>query len=301
MDHRDDQDSGIVRRPQGSLSRMPGRHFSMLDPWLELEEMRRRMDALVGQFFGIDSPGVYGRQEEGPSLSETGAEPEVDVYESDDAFTIHAALPGVNPQDIWIEATQNSIQLTAEGHSPFRPEAPVQAAGQPPQWPHTQHRQSRYSRIHRFQFAYALPSEIDADAVKAGFHNGLLELHLPKLRPAGHRSVPIPIHADDSDSGAAWMAAEVSAARNVMPASTLAMHEGDPTAKMGMAYTPSGSEDHTTKAQSVGRQADTEHQKRQNNRDAGSVTTEQTSPLEPPAEAGAKSGKRTGGKTANKS
>ncbi len=70
---------------------------------------------------------------------------------------------------------------------------------------------------------------------------------------------------------------------------------------MGMAYTPSGSEDHTTKAQSVGRQADTEHQKQQNNRDVSSVTTGQTNPLEPPAEAGAKAGKRAGGKTANKS
>jgi hypothetical protein len=45
--------------------------------------------------------------------------------------------------------------------------------------------------------AYTLPEEIDPNAVRANFRNGMLELHLPKAQPQTSQSVSVPITAGE--------------------------------------------------------------------------------------------------------
>ncbi|HZT40945.1 MAG TPA: Hsp20/alpha crystallin family protein [Chthonomonadaceae bacterium] len=229
MLRRNNQGGGLMRRPQGTLARPYG--FGAMggwDPWSEMEEMQRRMDDLFSNFFGTPAfsmPSGFG-------MAGLEAEPDVDVMENDKEYTIRAALPGIEPQDIHVEATENSITLWAESRAPFEgqdqqsnmqdqgQQVNVQGAtqstpgqttagqtgtsqlsnqtqsstGQSSQQPHTVHRQGRYSRVTRFQFAYTFPNEFDPNNVQANFKNGMLELHLPKRQPTTNR-VPISIQA----------------------------------------------------------------------------------------------------------
>jgi len=215
-----------------------------------MEEMHRQMDNLFSRAFGISLPQITPMR--GTAFGGEDTEPDVDVYENDNEFVIHAFLPGVDQNDINVQATQNSISLWAETRSPFEQQnqggqagdtgqtgsqqgdganrgwAPDNQAtgtqanqtgagqanqaggGQSNQWgsgqanqPHTQHRQSRYSKYNRFQFSYTFPEEIQPDHVRAQFKNGRLELHLPKMQKAqSSGAVRIPITSGSSEMGA---------------------------------------------------------------------------------------------------
>ena len=205
MLNRDNQ-GGIMRRQQSSSPRpYGGQDVMRWEPFREMEEMHRRMDDLFSQAFGISFPTM--NMPRGISSEGADTEPDVDIYENDSEFIIHAFLPGVNQDDIQVHATDSSISLSAETRSPFenqdqQPDCGPQATGntgdgqqgtakasQDQNAPHTQHRQSRYSRYNRYQFAYTLPEEIKPNEVKAQFRNGRLELHLPKMHRAQQTGV----------------------------------------------------------------------------------------------------------------
>jgi HSP20 family molecular chaperone IbpA len=114
----------IVRRPQQNMMMRPG--FSGLpfyggyDPFRELETMQRQMDDLFARVFGPGLSDYYNQQGQAAGSQQTfGAEPDVDIYENNNEFIIHAALPGISQDDIQIQATENAIILTAESRSPF--------------------------------------------------------------------------------------------------------------------------------------------------------------------------------------
>jgi HSP20 family protein len=174
-----------------------------MDPWSEMENMRRRMDDLFSSFFGpgLALPGSQWLSEQGG-----GPEPDVDVFENDQEYIVHAALPGFKPEDIHVEATNDSIRLSAEYRSPWdenRPENAGQGEGADAQ-NLKQHRQSRFSRQGSFQFNYSFPQELRAEDVRADFNNGRLELHLPKAQPdsSANRPRQIPVTTGGTSTGA---------------------------------------------------------------------------------------------------
>jgi HSP20 family protein len=226
-----------------------------------MEEMRRHMDALFGNMFGFDLPDLFGRRVpiSAERRTEIGMEPDVDIYEHDNEFVIQAALPGINPQDIQVEATENGITLSAESQSGS--EMPTQEqteTSQTGQRPPIQHRQSRYSSQSRFYFSYQLPTEIKPNEVRAEFRNGMLELHLPKSQPQTSKAIPVTIHSEGKAQGRP----------------TDQTREGAPTSKMGQSYAPSAGEDHTTQAQTVGERIEG-HQRRD---ETASTAIGQTNP-----------------------
>src|ERR1051326_1082357 len=118
MTNRDDRGGTLTRRPEGTLSRQDGNRFQFGNPWRDMEEMQRRMDALFSRVFGIGLPDI-GWERRGWEGNQQSAEPDVDVFENNDEYVIHAALPGVNPDDIQVQATNTSIMVTARSRSPF--------------------------------------------------------------------------------------------------------------------------------------------------------------------------------------
>jgi len=233
-----DNRGGLTRRPQQGNAIRPygsGTGTGQWHPFHEMEEMHRRMDDLFSQVFGVTLPDLAAPRWGGPA--NTDSEPDVDIYENDNEFIIHAFLPGVDQNDIDIQATETTISLVAETRSPFdqqnQQNQQTQSAGnqgaqdqsaqqgsgtttagggstttsgasgseQARPQPHTQHRQSRYSRYNRFQFAYTLPEEIRPNDVRAQFRNGRLELHLPKMQKAQQAgTVRIPISGAQQSS-----------------------------------------------------------------------------------------------------
>jgi HSP20 family protein len=258
-----------------------------------MQEMRRRMDAMFSRFFGYDFPEAYGRGRWGGEMTGASAEPDADIFENDKEFIIQAALPGVNPEDIHVEATEDSIALSAETRTSYNPseqqgQAPTQgqqgttSGTAQNQRPPTQLQQSRYSSMSRFQCSYTLPGQIKPDEVHASFRNGMLELHLPKLQPTQNRSVPVSIQVEGGAQPSSQTTGSPSWQAGTSGAPT---QEGHPGQKMGPSYTPSGAEDHATRAQNI------EAHQRRNETDA--------TPTPPPTSPGttAATSKKTAGGT----
>jgi len=213
MYNRENQSNALTRKSQNNLSRSNDSDWQWRhDPWQEMQDMQRRVDQLFSRVFGQGWPALTMPSGAMSPMSAMGiAEPDIDISESESEYTLQAALPGIAPDDIDIQATEDSIRVTANSHAsqPSQPqnEAPPEnrkdgkgtsgdaAAAKPSPEQTTQHRQAQFSRVNRFEFAYTLPEEIRPNDVRANFRHGVLELHLPKAKPdtSRNRAVSIPI------------------------------------------------------------------------------------------------------------
>src|SRR5690242_6203219 len=88
--------------PHASLAPEPQPLVPQGDPWQELEEMHRRMEALLNRTFGFDPKGFHrsGLREAGESGGVRGIEPDIDIFENEREFLLYVALPGINPHEI---------------------------------------------------------------------------------------------------------------------------------------------------------------------------------------------------------
>lgn len=106
--------------------------------------------------------------------------PKIDVRASDQEIVISAELPGFDEQEIDVSLEDGVLTIRAE-HAESEE---VEEAGD-----------VRHREIYRGSFARSmrLPAEVDADAVKAAYRNGILTVTLP-LPPEAQpqtRSVPV--------------------------------------------------------------------------------------------------------------
>jgi HSP20 family protein len=202
----------------------------------EIDEIRRRFDLLAVRL--TEQLPTATAASEG-----AGSEPEMDVYENDQEFLIHAAVPGATPQSIRVEATPHSVILTAETPAGL----PNTVAGHGEL---KRHRRSRHSGHDHYHFVYTLHAPVAPQAVRALFRHGIVEIHLPKVHSA-YTAVAVPIILHQDSAGPASPHGEPYG----MPGTDVAVvaaHEGSPGRKLGAAYVPSANEDHATKARSIG-------------------------------------------------
>lgn len=108
-----------------------------------------------------------------------GWAPRVDVSENDKAFVIKAEIPGVNKDDVNVSLENGVLTLQGERR---------------------QEREEKGWRFHRVERAYGhfmrsftLPGNVDASQLKASFHNGLLEVDLPKLEQSPAEALQVPV------------------------------------------------------------------------------------------------------------
>jgi HSP20 family protein len=103
--------------------------------------------------------------------------PAVDVHEETDKFVVHADLPGVKPADIEITADKGVLSLRGTRNFEQKQE------------------DGRYSRVERvsgkFTRSFTLPENVQADAIKASFKDGVLELTIPKVAKVEPRRIEI--------------------------------------------------------------------------------------------------------------
>jgi len=91
--------------------------------------------------------------------------PDVDILEREDAFVIHADLPGANEESVDIRLEKGV--LTLDAHPAYEPEDEQNAL-------HLEYRAGSYHRQFR------ISEKIDAAAVSGKMKDGVLELVLPK-------------------------------------------------------------------------------------------------------------------------
>jgi HSP20 family protein len=116
----------------------------------------------------------------GSELSVDGGwAPRVDISESDNAFVIRAEIPGVEKDDVKVSLDGGVLTLQGERQ---------------------QQREQKGWRFHRversyghFMRSFTLPDNVDEQHLKASFHNGMLEVELPKLEQASSQPVEVPV------------------------------------------------------------------------------------------------------------
>lgn len=96
----------------------------------------------------------------------------IDVHENDAAFEITADTPGFAPENLKVELQDNMISITGE-RKDERQEKDKDGKLV---------RQER--RMNRFFRSFALPDNVNVEAVKASLDKGVLKLTIPKLEPA---------------------------------------------------------------------------------------------------------------------
>jgi HSP20 family protein len=142
------------------------------NPLREMAAMQNAMDRLFDEAWRNWQP-IYG---------ETGANTlAVDVHETDQAYIVTTALPGVQGDNINIRL-HNDL-LTIEGEIP---QPTVENA-----------RSLTQERIYgRFTRTLRLPQPVNRDAVEAHFENGVLTLTLTKAAEAQPRQIPVKVQSN---------------------------------------------------------------------------------------------------------
>ncbi|MBM3505085.1 MAG: Hsp20/alpha crystallin family protein [Alphaproteobacteria bacterium] len=125
-----------------------------------IDSFQREVDALFDNFFR----GWPTSTTAGPAAL---AAPKVDVSETAAAFVVTAEMPGLTEKDFAVEVVENV--LTIKGEKKAEAE---KAEGE--------YRWSERS-YGRFERAFTLPPNVDADRAEAIYANGVLTLTLPKV------------------------------------------------------------------------------------------------------------------------
>ncbi len=143
----------IVRRPS---------------PFGELVSLRQAMDRLFEDSYV--RPGNWGREAEGSLLP-------LDIYRTDDALVVRAALPGIKPDDVQVTVEGDTLTVSGE----FKDERESNERGY------------LFRELQRGHFSRTvqLPGDVAADRAEAHYDNGVLTLTLPKREEAKPRQIRI--------------------------------------------------------------------------------------------------------------
>jgi HSP20 family protein len=144
----------------------------MLTPWKEKEmyafpTLRNEFKALYDRFFhGFPTPFE-------PNL-EMNRYWNLEVKDLEKEVFVRAEIPGFEPADLNVELKANGLFIKAEKKF----ETEVKEKGY-------EYAERNYERF------VALPAEIEVAKVAATYHNGVLEIHLPKTKEAKGYRIPI--------------------------------------------------------------------------------------------------------------
>jgi HSP20 family protein len=109
---------------------------------------------------------------------DTMARVKVDVTEKNGAYLVHAELPGVKKEDIQLSIDGAQVTLSAE----------IKREKDAKEGERVLHTERVYGKVSR---SFTLPQEIDDEAAKAKFADGVLELTLPKKAAAQRKQITI--------------------------------------------------------------------------------------------------------------
>ncbi|RUR73777.1 Hsp20/alpha crystallin family protein [Chlorogloeopsis fritschii PCC 9212] len=139
------------------------------EPLREIETLHRDMNRLFDRLLSSDGG-------EGVGLSFV---PAAEMEETNDAIHLKLEVPGLEPKDINVEVTAESVSISGERKSETR----IEDNG-------ITRSEFRYGRFER---VIPLPSHIQNDKVHAEYKNGILSLTLPKAEEEKHKVVKVNI------------------------------------------------------------------------------------------------------------
>ncbi len=142
------------------------------NPVPELNTSQRQMNRLFDNFFSL-TPWEHIDQ---PLKAWS---PLVDIREDDDAYFVHAELPGIKKEDVKITMNNNTLTLRGEKKHEF------------------EKKDSNYHHFERsygnFERTFTLPSTVKIDKIDATYTDGILTIVLPKTEDAKPREIQVKV------------------------------------------------------------------------------------------------------------
>jgi len=105
--------------------------------------------------------------------------PPVDVEETSEAYVLRVDLPGVDPKDVKVTLTGDTLTLRGERKREAR-----EAEG-------SMHRTERV--VGTFERSFVLGTPVRGDQVKASYRDGVLEIRVPKADEARAREIEVKV------------------------------------------------------------------------------------------------------------
>jgi HSP20 family protein len=134
------------------------------DPFAALLALQRALDArLESDWMGGGTAGV-------------GGYPPINIFQQGHDFVAVIELPGVNKNDLQIEAKERSIRVWGKKTVKYDQEASV-------------HRRERLSGA--FDRTISLPLQIDANSIRAEYRDGVLALFIPRHESEKPRTITV--------------------------------------------------------------------------------------------------------------
>jgi len=115
-------------------------------------------------------------------LTGRGWNPSVDIYEEDGAIVVKAEAPGLTKDDITVEVHDGALTIKGEKKEEKEEKGKL------------------FYRTERsygcFQRTFTLPENVDSEAIKAAYRNGVLELRIPKVEEKKPEAKKIEVTTD---------------------------------------------------------------------------------------------------------
>ena len=134
------------------------------DPFEALLAIQRALDAQkASDWMGSRTTGI-------------GSFPPINIFQHNDDFVAIVELPGVDKNNLEIEAKENTIRISGQKAIKYDEGASI-------------HRRERVWGV--FDRTLSVPIQIDPDAVKAEYHDGVLALFIPRAESDKPRTIKI--------------------------------------------------------------------------------------------------------------
>jgi HSP20 family protein len=134
------------------------------DPFEALLAIQRALDAQkASDWMGSRTTGI-------------GSFPPINIFQHNDDFVAIVELPGVDKNDLEIEAKENTIRISGQKAIKYDEGASI-------------HRRERVWGV--FDRTLSVPIQIDPDAVKAEYRDGVLALFIPRAESDKPRTIKI--------------------------------------------------------------------------------------------------------------
>jgi len=144
--------------------------------WRPFEDLMNITDELhrfFEDFFGERLP-VRRSSEESPAWI-----PRVDIAETDDEIIVRADIPGMEKDEIKVTLSDNILTISGEKKI------------------ERDEKRENYHRVERvfgsFSRSFYIPTNVEADKIKASYKNGVLEVVLPKKESAKPKEIPVEV------------------------------------------------------------------------------------------------------------
>ena len=137
---------------------------SFRDPFEALFTLQRALDArIASDWIGRGTAAI-------------GSFPPVNIFQKGEDLVAVVELPGVDKNDLEIEAKENTIRIRGRKAIAYGEQASV-------------HRRERVSGV--FDRTLSVPIRIEPDRIKAEYRDGLLALFIPRAEADRPRSIKV--------------------------------------------------------------------------------------------------------------